>query len=68
VPDKRFTAHYDKDRGNDVDGVRELSMIDHILVSKKLAAMIESVDIVHKHDPTKVSDHFPVVVTFRTSE
>lgn len=61
---ERYTSHYDRDRGGDVDGLRELSMIDHILVSKKLASMISGVSIVHQHDPTKVSDHFPVIVKF----
>lgn len=60
----RYTAHWDKDRGGDVDFPHKLTSIDHILVSPNLAGHIESVAIPKNHDPRSVTGHFAVVVTF----
>lgn len=43
----------------------ELAGIDHILLSPELAARVVDAQI-PKHDPTAVTDHFPVVVRLRT--
>ncbi len=63
--EKRYTTHADRNGNNRVDGKQELSMIDHILLSPALAAKIAKVDIRQTalDDLTRVSDHFPVVVT-----
>lgn len=60
----RYTAHYDEDRDEYVDEPRELTSIDHILISPALASRVESVEIRHAHDPLKVSDHFPIIACF----
>ncbi len=63
--ERRFTTHADRNGNNQVDGKQELSMIDHILLSPALAAKIAKVEIRQSAlaDLTRVSDHFPVVVT-----
>ena len=58
----RFTALYDRN-GNDTIEEGELSAIDHVLLSPGLARRVRDVRFVHSHDPRRVSDHFPVVVT-----
>ena len=60
--EERFTALYDRN-GNDLIEPGELSAIDHILLSPALYARVREVRFVHAHDPRRVSDHFPVVVT-----
>jgi len=62
----RYTAHWDKNKNGKVDGKKELSSIDHILISKKLSQRIKRAYIAQDHDPAKVSDHFPVVVDLST--
>jgi exonuclease III len=62
---QRFTAFWDKNSNGRTDPPGEFTSIDHILLSPELAAKIESVEIDHSHDPTKVSDHFPVVVRLK---
>ncbi|MCC7292121.1 MAG: lamin tail domain-containing protein [Phycisphaerales bacterium] len=64
----RYTAHYDEDRDGQVDAPRELTSIDHILVSPSLASRIESVQMRHEHDPLRVSDHFPIMAEFRLTD
>ena len=63
VPQReRFTSHYDKDDDKEVD-TGELSALDHILLSPWLYERVREVTYVQAHDPTKVTDHFPIVVT-----
>jgi endonuclease/exonuclease/phosphatase family metal-dependent hydrolase len=63
-PSRRYTAFYDRNRNDAVDtDSRELSAIDHILLSPSLAERVVRVDFVHGYDPRRVTDHFPVVVT-----
>jgi exonuclease III len=59
----RYTAHWDKDGEGDVDA-GELSAIDHILVSPKLAENMKSCNILQHYNPLEVSDHFPMIVQF----
>ncbi|WP_412062028.1 endonuclease/exonuclease/phosphatase family protein [Rubrivirga sp. IMCC45206] len=59
---ERYTALYDRNRNGTVDP-GELSAIDHILLSPALYRRVVDVRYVHSHDPRRVSDHFPVVVT-----
>lgn len=60
----RFTSHFDQDDDDHVDEPHELTSIDHILISQPLAEKVDFAAIPHEHDPTEVSDHFPVVVRF----
>lgn len=64
----RYTAHYDRNRNDKVDGTHEYSSIDHILIAPELEGLVEKVDIDHDFDPIVVSDHFPVTVTFKLGE
>ncbi len=64
----RYTAHYDQDRDDHVDEPRELTSIDHILVSPALASRMERVEIRHAHDPLRVSDHFPIIAHLRLTD
>ena len=59
---ERFTAFWDRDRDDRVEE-GELSAIDHILLSPALYRRVREVRFVHAHDPRRVSDHFPIVVT-----
>lgn len=61
---RRYTAHYDANQDGFVT-VNELSAIDHVLLSGRLADLVESVDVDQGYDPLTVSDHFPVVVTLQ---
>lgn len=60
---ERFTSFYDRNKNGTVDGPQELSSIDHILLSPNLNRMVDAVRIDQQHDPAKVSDHFPVIVS-----
>lgn len=63
VPQRqRFTNLYDRD-GDELVEPGELSALDHVLLSPALYARVREVRYVHAHDPLRVSDHFPVVVT-----
>lgn len=62
---KRYTAYWDKDRDSQIDGPGEFSAIDHVLISKSLADEIEFATVDQSHDPRELSDHFPVVVSFK---
>ncbi|WP_285905141.1 endonuclease/exonuclease/phosphatase family protein [Pseudodesulfovibrio pelocollis] len=66
--DQRFTAHYDKNKNGKIDGRRELSAIDHILVSSGIVERLHRVWIHQQQDAMKASDHFPVNMTFSTSK
>ena len=59
---QRFTSLYDRNANGTVDD-GELSAIDHVLLSPALYRRVVDVRYVHSHDPLRVSDHFPVVVT-----
>jgi endonuclease/exonuclease/phosphatase family metal-dependent hydrolase len=59
---QRFTSFYDRDDDDEVEP-GELSAIDHVLLSPALYRRVREVRYVHAHDPRRVSDHFPVVVT-----
>lgn len=59
---ERYTALYDRN-GNDQIDEGELSAIDHVLLSKGLYERVREVRFAPVHDPRRVSDHFPVVVT-----
>lgn len=61
---ERFTNFYDRNN-NGIINEGELSAIDHLLVSPALRRKITEVRYVHSHDPRLVTDHFPIVVTFR---
>ncbi len=58
----RFTSFYDRDDDGNIDP-GEFSAIDHILLSPELYSLVREVHFVHGHDPRRVSDHFPIVVT-----
>ncbi|GAB5533799.1 MAG: hypothetical protein Rubg2KO_00480 [Rubricoccaceae bacterium] len=59
---ERYTALYDRN-GNDIIDEGELSAIDHILLSPGLYERVREVRYAPVHDPRRVSDHFPLVVT-----
>lgn len=61
--EERYTAHYDKNDDGELQFPKEVSAIDHILISKRLEDNIVKVEYDHTHDPTKVSDHFPIITT-----
>ena len=63
----RYTEWYDANGNCEVDRESELSMLDHMLVSKRLFGFIEEVVYVHRYPEgcyTYESDHYPVLVTF----
>lgn len=63
----RYTAHYDKDKDGRVDGKKELSSIDHILVSQGLVGRIKAAGIIHHKKILEISDHFPLMVVLDTT-
>ena len=63
---RRFTCHWDKDDNGRIDGMDELTSIDHILLAPELAARVRSATIFNAYDPAGISDHFPVAVTIET--
>ncbi len=67
VKPNRYTAFWDQNSNGQVDPPNELSSIDHLLLSKDLAAKVDFVEIPHLHDPTRHPDHFPIVVHFKWS-
>ena len=60
--DQRYTAFWDRNSDGQINSPGEYSAIDHVLISPQLAKHVESVQIIHEHDPRLVSDHFPIVV------
>jgi len=64
----RYTSFYDKNQNDLVDHPEEHTSIDHILISPSLAPMVHSVDIPHAHNPTEVSDHYPVVLRLKLGD
>ncbi|GMH33895.1 hypothetical protein BSKO_01729 [Bryopsis sp. KO-2023] len=68
IPQKeRYSAWWDRDRDGRLDGARELSQIDHILLTKGLWDLVESAWVDHSAPPGAVSDHWPVMVEFRVA-
>lgn len=61
--DDRYTSHYDRDGDGMVDAPRELTAIDHILLSPRLHERTRAVTYTQFYDPTTHTDHFPIVVT-----
>ena len=61
----RYTAFWDQNQNEHIEADRELTSIDHILISNGLGEWVELVEIPHNHDPREVTDHFPVVVRLR---
>lgn len=62
----RFTEFYDENEDCKMEK-KDLSMIDHILVSQWLFQHIETVKYIHSYKEscdTYQSDHYPVMVTF----
>jgi endonuclease/exonuclease/phosphatase family metal-dependent hydrolase len=59
---QRYSSWYDIDRDAKVDST-ELSMLDYILISRKLSKQVKKAGIFSKgYDPAKASDHYPVWV------
>jgi exonuclease III len=65
---QRYTSFWDRNDNGRVDPPDELTSIDHVLLSSELAAKVESVEMAHDQDPTRVSDHFPIVVRLKLCE
>ena len=61
----RYTVHCDLNRNGREDRGDRFTSIDHILLANELEPLIERVDILHDHDPTRVTNHFPIVVRLR---
>ena len=61
----RYTAFWDQNENGHIEADRELTSIDHILISNGLDEKVDLVDINHSHDPREVTDHYPVVVRLR---
>ena len=57
----RFTAFYDRNDNGAVDR-GELSAIDHVLLSPGLYRRVREVVYAQPYDPTRYTDHFPIVV------
>ena len=57
----RWTAWWDRNADQLMDGTGELAAIDHILVDRRLATRVLAAGIVHSRE-TLVSDHEPVFV------
>lgn len=62
---QRYTSWWDANGNGQVNSPSEFSSIDHILLSPSLTALIDTADIPHGHDPSRVTDHFPVAVWLR---
>jgi len=62
----RYTSFYDRNRNDKIEAKSEYSAIDFILLAQELEDNVEKVAIDHNYDPRKVSDHFPIIVTFKS--
>lgn len=62
---QRYTSFWDQDGDFNLDMPQEVSSIDHVLLSKALADLVDTVRIPRLHTPPDTSDHYPVVVTLR---
>lgn len=59
----RYTCWWDKNGNGKVEMPKEMTSIDHILISKRFINNIESVRILNKeYNPAEVTDHFPVTI------
>ena len=57
----RFSSHWDYNENGAADGDDVFTLIDHILISKKLAKGLTRTFICHANC-LEISDHFPVIV------
>lgn len=64
---RRYTAFYDRNDNDEIDGEQEFTAIDHILVHNDLADEVREVWIHQDYDPRQVSDHFPIIARFDLS-
>ncbi len=65
----RYTCWWDKNDNGKVDLPKEVTSIDHILISKYLTNKIESATILnHEYNPAEVTDHFPVILKLRVNQ
>lgn len=61
-PPRRYSCWYDRNRDVVIDST-ELSMLDHILISRELSKNVRKSGVLSKdYDPRKISDHYPVWV------
>lgn len=58
----RYTSLFDSNQDDEAEYPDEFTAIDHILLSRNLFDKVSISDVLSNHDPTEVSDHFPVVV------
>jgi exonuclease III len=64
---ERFSDWWDSDNNCDTNSIKDLSMIDHILVSSKINTKIVNAYLYHEYKEycgKWNSDHYPVVVDF----
>lgn len=64
----RIACHWDKNGNGKADNKGELASTDHILLAPDLAERAESATIINNYEPEGISDHYPIVVTFRNAE
>jgi len=68
VPDReRYTNWFDRNRDRTFQWETERSLLDHMLLSQSLRPLVEAVGIDHAHDPSRISDHWPVWVRLNLS-
>lgn len=63
----RYTAFYDANDDSEINQSKELTSIDHFLLSPDLSTKVKLVEMPHNYDPREVTDHFPIVVHFKLS-
>merc|ERR1712224_1148524 len=64
---ERYTNWFDRNRDHIFQWDTERSLLDHILISQSLQPLVEAVGIDHSHDPSRLSDHWPVWVRLNLS-
>ncbi len=64
----RYTAHWDQDGDDVVDFPKELTSIDHVLLSPGLVQRVDHVEFPHHHNPVLHPDHFPIVVHLKLAD
>ena len=57
---ERYSSWYDRNHDGRFQYGTERELIDHVLVSNSLRNAVVDVGILHRHDPTIVSDHWPL--------
>ena len=57
---ERYSSWYDRNHDGRFQYGTERELIDHVLVSNSLRDAVVDVGILHRHDPTRVSDHWPL--------